>query len=276
MSIAYGDYFGTPVSPSTTLDPANKTKFVGLDRFVGRGIKSDTVREIFKHFYDISEMLAEAADSLNTCSTGVCLLAMTIERYVFICYPMSADSWLSKQKHMILCVTSSTVIILGFSMNFVGGFLENEYFDKNTQIEPVIAFRVLDGLLFFALPACICGYLSIKIAWALKGMLSHQERNQQIYKALLFTWLAWILLWTPSKIISFIKLLTTPHSHLLILKFNNEWHNRKIKFWSNLSDSLSLLYSSVTPVIFIILIRSFQEPITRVFQAIREKCNCKK
>ena len=152
-------------------------------------------------FFDrFAETLEQISSSLNTCSTGICVLAMSFERYIFICHPTKANDWLSDKNHTIVSVFSSILVLLGLIMNLTRVKLEEKiqasmgikYWEDRDNtingIEVTIFLKAVDVLLFFIAPVLICIVLFLKIARALKKMMTHQRRNQQITRALAFSY----------------------------------------------------------------------------------------
>ena len=227
-------------------------------------ISSDELRKMFVQFNLVTNIMNALSKSFNFCSTGVCLLAMTVERYIFICHAMKAEMWLSKVRHTLLCVFSSTAILVGSTVTCLrelfSGNLTCELCNRSNQ-RLFMMWRVVETIIFFVTPASFCVFFFIKIVSSLRNMLTHQERNQQIIKALAVTYFSWILLWLPSLIFDFAVL------------FNRKyWDTTAIlhyKFVRNLMDSLAMLYSTVTPLIFIVLVRSFHVPIQNLYARIR-------
>ena len=225
-------------------------------------ISSDDIRKFFFRFNSITDLLTEVGDSLNTCCTGVCLFAMTVERYIYICHPTKVEILLNKSKHIILCLLSTAAILIGSVQNF---FWQVGY--KNASCEDFLfhnmlkAWRAVDAAIFFVMPALCCVVFFIRMASTLKNMLTHQERNQQLIKALAVIYFSWIILWIPREVFDIV--LIFDNSSLFISL------EQRYRFWKNLMDSLGMLYSTVTPLSFIILIRAFQDPIKKVVDRIK-------
>ena len=232
------------------------------------GIKSESTRKFFQNFTSISNRLYETTDSLWSCSTGICILAITLERYIFIGPATQAAIWLSKKRHKILCAVFSTLIPIGASMDF----LDKYYFQEFICLSAALRLTVI--LVFFAVPIGLCLFLFSRIAQFLRNMLTHQERNQQVTRAFAATHLTWRAFWTPRTVFTLVELVNHNQWFELSLSrytFGDTHH----KLWDNFFESISLLYSTVTPIIFKILLRSAQEPFIKIFNWITGKCACR-
>ena len=138
-----------------------------------------------------------------------------------------------------------------------------------------MALRLAVSFLFFAVPVGLCLFFFYQIAKSLKNMLSHQARNQQVTRAFAFTFLFWLAFWTRKTVFGLLELVNY-----------DQWFTRRLssyafvethhKFWNNLVGSISLLYSTVTPITFIILLRSVQKPFINLLNWVKWKCLCKR
>ena len=125
-------------------------------------ISSDELRKMFVQFNLVTNIMNALSKSFNFCSTGVCLLAMTVERYIFICHAMKADVWLSKGRHTLLCVFSSTAILVGSTVTSLrelfSGNLTCELCEYSNQ-RLFMMWRIVETIIFFVTPASFCVFL---------------------------------------------------------------------------------------------------------------------
>ena len=103
-------------------------------------------------------------------------------------------------------------------------------------------------------------------------MMTHQERNQQIVWALAVTYIAWTVLWTPHMLFDVV----TTFKYLDwfgrgIPRSEKGWQENHFNFVKNLTASFGLMYSTVTPVIFVVLIRPFQELLVHLYIRLKRK-----
>ena len=156
-------------------------------------------------------------------------------------------------------------------MSFTQKYLKRITYCDYAKLKVVIVLHSVDVCIFFIIPAVLCVIFFIRIFSVLKNMLSHRERNQQLNRALAVSYFAWILLWTPNIMFDVVT------SFKYIRWFNRfeestDWMDKNFKFFNNLTDSIGLLYSTLIPLIFIVLMPTLQEPGKKLLQRLKQRC----
>ena len=256
------------------------TRITECDAADTRAIEAKDVHQMIKKFDQVTEILTNIADSFNSCSTGLCLLTMTIERFIFICHPTEAETLLSKSRHMTLCGSALLLILLGSSMNYLQRSLQNELFYRLQRFALVAILKVFDVIVFLIIPTAVCVFLFIKIAVALKSMMPNVDRNKQLIRALATSYFFWIILWSPNIIFDTVATFNYfswfENSVRIHLGVYLPQAKRHINFWRSLLGGLRLLYSAVIPVVFVILLQALQEPLIRLFSWMNKKVRCRR
>ena len=175
---------------------------------------------------------------------------MACERFIFVCHPLQAETWLSKRRHVTLCVVSTMLILFGFLINT---FRELSQGGSVVPWEVVVSMRGADFLLFFLIPAILCGIMNFKVAVALKNMMTNERRNLQLSRSLMVTSFCWVLTWAPYACVEISTI--TKHTG---------YYGSEYEALQELTRDLCMLYSFLNPIVFITLIRHFQEPLKKV------------
>ena len=222
--------------------------------YVLDGALADVIRRIWSPNQMLCSWIIVFKESLNLSSNGICLLAMAIERYILVCRSTDADNLLTSQRHRLLCVISTTLIVVGIVFNcfrLVHVEIYTAYFFNTGYNETIAALMGAMGyLLFFITPAIFCCALNIKVAVALKNMISNQERNQQLTRALAVSTACWLLTWIPNVCIE-----------VYALNQFDGFYGRKYEVLQDVSRDFCMIFSVMNPIIFTILIRHLQGPI---------------
>ena len=130
-------------------------------------------------YQNISIQIIKVNDIKTRTLSTASILAI---RYIFICHPMKATTLLSKPRHVLFCVTSTILAVLSSCIH-----LYEQIIQRNSLCYPeylrkanIIMFTLT--VVFFVIPAASCMALFVEIWLALRKMLTHQERNEQISK----------------------------------------------------------------------------------------------
>ena len=204
----------------------------------------------------------------------MCLLFISIERYVLICRPTEAEIWLTKSRHWFLCVVSSALTLVGSIVIGVGRYMGDDWGCVDEYQNIILVFKCLETILCFLVPATVCVCLSVQINATLKRMLTNQERNQQLTKAFVFTFASWIILWSPRVVFELVCRIKIQEWFCVEILLAKKWTEDNYNFWYNGVRSLSMLFTIANPVIIIIIVRSFQQPFLDKYKSFRAKCCC--
>ena len=155
-------------------------------------------------------------EPINSSSTGICLLALAIERYIFVCKATSAQTLLSKKRHIILCSFSTCSILISFSAILIRMMSEhNCVSNSHEQLcfnlpNNIWISALLEIIFLFLVPASICVVLYYKVAKTLKARRRNDDVNRRLNIGFTVTCAAWILFWIPSEILHFVYISGAP------------------------------------------------------------------
>lgn len=214
----------------------------------------------YLHFYHLSMAISQ---SLNQYSTGICILGMAVERYIFVTWPREVEKLLSKRNRVIHCVFTTCFIILCF-LPGMPCHLRMLYYPKMPP-EYCIKYYILSKLkpfemgIFYFLPAVVAVVLYVFVIQRLLKMQSHVERNKNLTICFLVTCIFWIILWLPESIGAFANMYGVTLQNV----------NSFFLFLCILAGSdLRILYSAVNPIIFMFICKPFSKPLRSIAEKI--------
>ena len=192
----------------------------------------------------------------------MCTLAIAIERYIFVCRGVDAATILSRNRHLGFCITTSVLVVIVSVSEFLREFAFLK--DSNNGAFPPSVMTTLrvSGILVFFVPAIICIVLYIRIGLTLKDMISNQDQNRRLNIAFAVTCTLWIVLWSPDAVLTLILNLTyagfnVPNQYVLM-------YMQPIA-----SYCVKSIYSSLNPIVFLLISPPFQAPILEKFKQIK-------
>ena len=202
-------------------------------------------------------------EPINSSSTGICLLALAIERYIFVCKATSAQTLLSKKRHIILCAFSTCSILISFSAILIRMISEhNCVSNSHEQLcfnlpNNIWISALLEIIFLFLVPASICVVLYYKVAKTLKARRRNDDVNRRLNIGFTVTCAAWILFWIPSEILHFVYYLWSAYWQFFR---SSGIPNPSIRL-NNMAYHLKLMYSMANPLILLLISPPFQAPV---------------
>ena len=206
-------------------------------------------------------------------STGVCMLALAVQRFILVRMPFKAKAILTTKFYKIVTIvllTFAGVMTVGtvvFSM--LKKILDNEctpYYYSSTRVQGIV-----ESTIFLFIPAFICVVLYSQVGVALWHSVSMQARNRQLTILFIISCVTWILLWVPSKVFyilydswefdlkSYEILTKRSHGYFIIQGF---YH------------CVYLAFSALNPIIFILCCTPTQQPLKSFAQRLRGVFRC--
>ena len=125
---------------------------------------------------------------------------MACERYILVCHPTTAKQYLTNRARKYICITLTILILSLISWSAKSTFViyfDMYHCDKSFYNDFVTRY-VVDGILFFLLPALICVVLYSLVGFRLKKVRQNANRNKNLTVAFLLTSLLWTVLWLPN------------------------------------------------------------------------------
>ena len=120
-----------------------------------------------------------------------------------------------------------------------------------------------DFVVLYIIPVSISGFCYFNIIKTLRGSDKHVERNRNLSICFVLSWTLWVICWAPKFIVTLFQLSDKPVTFSYGKFFN------KILFYLYPSAfSFQLLYSQINPLLYIILLKPFQNNVLRVTSTI--------
>ena len=109
------------------------------------------------------------------------------------------------------------------------------------------------------IPGTIAGCLYVKVGHTLLNRDCNEERNRNIVIAFTLNWFLWLLCWIPYYLAMYFDLGYTTVNRRD--DSGSTWQHEGRERIAMLKDSLIMLYSHLNPLIFLILIKPFQQKV---------------
>ena len=206
---------------------------------------------------------------MNEYTTGMCVLATSLIRYLLICHPTST---LPENKVFLISLLAVIIgsgliaMLINFgsmSMHYLTS--SRDYFKMTDFIVncDTIHYRktariVSESVMCLAIPATLSGYFYLRVAIKLLNRERNQSRNRNLTIAFILSWFLWIICWTPSYwAMSFD-----------VSAFESDYENdsqswRSQFYWLQVyfvlfRTSFQMSYSHLNAVIFLIVLKPFR------------------
>ena len=212
--------------------------------------------------------------------TGPCTVALAIERFILVCVPFKASTWLSKRNRLLAYSTILTLMITAgvFEISYAvtsGRFSDLCMFFPNADHEWIEESwekpqypSVVSAALLYALPAVVSILFYIKVGSRLLRKKNNASRNQIITVALFLSCVCWILLWGAAYFLKFSHYYLECEMHQLFIcltgwavKSNScefeHWFYHEILEIKLILGSFSALMNSVC---MILVVKKFWKP----------------
>ena len=202
----------------------------------------------------------------NIYSTGYCVLAIAIERFILVCHPFKVNTLLTKTKRKIVALLL-TVFILGYSsMDFICRYFSFIYRASDVK-ENCYGNRFVDAIIesvvFFAIPAVATIALYSLIGRKLKTVQANQDRNRDLTRAFAVSCFLWVVTWIPLIIVD------------VIFDFYYQFRIGLLMYTKTFLESMDLCYdlalfcSVINPFLFIFITKDFQGPLKKVWDCLK-------
>ena len=191
-------------------------------------------------------------------------------RYVMVCKPTEADTFLSYNRRVSLCMLSTILIICSVGLDVLFAYFieihDTTLFERYKFFEFYNLYgKIFRSILFYFLPLVISVLFYVAIARKLLSMISNSKRNNQLNKAFAITCVAWIFLWFPGAIDDFQFYIQHLYPEIdLSWLFDN-------KIYSTIMErslDFKMIYSALNPLLFLFISKSFQNPLKDLGQRI--------
>ena len=117
----------------------------------------------------------------------------------------------------------------------------------------------IDSLLNLIIPACISGFFYVKVIQILRNQEKRADRNRILSISFVFSWLLWVLLWTPKFILGFMQLGFKSDG-----SSTGRLGNTVLAYLVPFQTNIQILYSQLNPTIFVVLIKKKFMITTRI------------
>ena len=206
---------------------------------------------------------------MNEYTTGMCVLATSLIRYLLICHPTTT---LPENKVFLLSLLAVIIgsgliaMLINFgsmSMHYLTS--SRDYFKMTDFIVncDTIYYRktariVFESVMCLAIPATPSGYFYLRVAFKLLNRERNQSRNRNLTIAFILSWFLWIICWTPSYwAMSF----DFSASNSDYENDSQSWGSRF--YWLQVyfvlfRTSFQMTYSHLNAVIFLIVLKPFR------------------
>ena len=200
-------------------------------------------------------LLIDRIDFNFSCTT---MLAIALERYIYICRATDAGTLLSKKRHKVLCFSTTVLTLILSTPAVVTG----------VKIEQNNATRFDSGVkliqsVYWVISIFTSLGLYVKIILRLKQLRSNAEQNSKLNKAFIASWVAWFLFWTPEILMRVAFSFFTEFTLFFVI--------RNVSLYSAMEPFLNtsrLLSNVITPSLFIFISPPFQAPILDVIKKV--------
>ena len=214
------------------------------------------------------DLLTFGRSKLNYYSTSLCMIVIGLERYILICQPLAAKTFLTKRNRIKLAITLTASIIIvslhhffcawgRFATRLTGFRFEICLFSRKEL------YSIIFISSFYIIPSLVILMLYIPVGIRLRKTKFHRSRNRDLTNAFILSYIFWVILWLP-------KTTTT-----ILKTFTPNWNQQggdAISINQTIAEGLAyidweffLLQTLVNPLIFIFVSRGFQKPIRKLF-----------
>ena len=218
------------------------------------------------------DLLRFGRSRLNYYSTGFCMIAIALERYILICRPFSAKRLLTKHKRRFIAVllTGSIISVSLHHFFCVWGYVFGADLKTFRSVVCFFGRKDLLAALFYTItfiaPSILTCSLYILVHKVLAITKSNRRRNNDLTRAFICSSVLWVVLWLPN--------ITTNLLRLIGSKLEANTPN-KVPLPLILADYLAyfdleffLLQTLVNPAVFVFVSREFQKPMRKMLQKI--------
>ena len=112
----------------------------------------------------------------------------------------------------------------------------------------------IDSLLNLIIPACISGFFYVKVIQILRNQEKRADRNRILSISFVFSWLLWVLLWTPKFILGFMQLGFKSDG-----SSTGRLGNTVLAYLVPFQTNIQILYSQLNPTIFVVRIKQIHD-----------------
>ena len=217
------------------------------------------------------DLLTFGRSKLNYYSTSLCMVVIGLERYILICQPFAAKTFLTKRNRIKLAATLTASIIIVSLHHFFCAW--GRFATKLTNFRAEIClfsrnklFSIIFILSFFIIPTLVSLLLYIPVGIRLRKTKFHQTRNRDLTNAFILSYIFWVFLWLPIT------------STTILKTFTPNWNQKGgdvISMSQTIAEGLAyidwdffLLQTLVNPLIFIFVSPGFQKPMKRLLSKI--------
>ena len=234
FNVSHSSDFGDPQFPNST-------------SFLGKAIS--TIKVVPVHYLIEAENLFLYRIDFNfSCTT---MLAIAIERYIYICRATDAQTLLSKKRHKRLCFLTTLMTLVLSTLAVVTDVI----FEQNNAKWFHTCVDLIQNV-YWVISIFTCLVLYVKIILQLKHLRRNAEQNSKLNKAFIASWVAWFLFWTPE--------ILTRVAFAFFTKFSVLFLISNFSLYSVIEPfviTLRLLSNVITPSLFIFISPPFQTPI---------------
>ena len=117
-------------------------------------------------------------------------------------------------------------------------------------------------VVFFVMPAITAGYFYIRVIIGLLKQERRAARNRQLSVAFFTSWLLWVVCWTPSYAVSYMRL-----SQYRMFESLEGQGDIIIGYLAGFRVVLQMLYCHLNPFVYLIILKKFQEHHVFVFRS---------
>ena len=220
------------------------------------------------------DLLAFAQSKLNYYSTSFCMVVIALERYILICQPFAANTFLAKRNRIKVAITLTTFIVIVSLHHFFCAW--GRFATKLTRFRAEICFfsqkeifLIIFTLSFYIIPALVTLMLFIPVGIRLRKTKFHQSRNRDLTYAFVLSYIFWVIFWLPKTTTTSLK------------TFTPNWNQKGgevISMSQTIAEALVyidwelfLLQTFVNPLVFFFVSPNFQKPIKRLLGKLLNK-----
>ena len=131
--------------------------------------------------------------------------------------------------------------------------------------------NTLDAVIFFTLPALASGCLYFKVIRNLLKQEKRVGRNKALSVAFVLSWVLWILCWVPNYVFGYFGVTTHGHNELSY----GPKMDKFLGYFFSLKTSIQILYSQLNVLIYVIVLKKFQDCHVAVFRTIYTTLLCR-
>ena len=114
---------------------------------------------------------------------------------------------------------------------------------------------------FFVIPAITAGYFYVRVIVRLLKQERRAARNRQLSIAFLASWVLWVVCWTPSYVVAYMRL-----SQYRMFESLQGRSDAIVGYLAAFRVALQMLYSHLNPFVYLIVLKKFQEHHVFVFR----------